>query len=78
MPLAAARAGLIHVPVNPLLKGPQVAHILADSGAKLLITNGARAEMLGDGRPDDCVVQDLTVAEAVIDFGRGRAGAIVS
>ncbi|HEV7340466.1 MAG TPA: acyl-CoA ligase (AMP-forming), exosortase A system-associated [Sphingopyxis sp.] len=67
MPLAAARAGLIHVPVNPLLKAPQVAHILADSGAKLLLTNGARAEMLGDGRPDDCAVQDLTVAEAVID-----------
>lgn len=67
MPLAAARAGLIHVPVNPLLKGPQVAHILADSGAKLLITNGARAEMLGDGQPDDCAVQDLKVAEAVID-----------
>jgi acyl-CoA ligase (AMP-forming) (exosortase A-associated) len=67
MPLAAARAGLIHVPVNPLLKGPQVAHILADSAAKLLLTNGARAEMLGDARPDDCVVQDLTVAEAVID-----------
>ena len=70
MPLAAARAGLIHVPINPLLKGPQVAHILADSGATLLITNGARAEMLGHGRPDDCVVQDLTVAEAVIDAGR--------
>jgi acyl-CoA ligase (AMP-forming) (exosortase A-associated) len=67
MPLAAARAGLIHVPVNPLLKAPQVAHILADSGAKLLLTNGARAEMLGDGRPEDCAVQDLTVAEAVID-----------
>ncbi|MBU1824666.1 MAG: AMP-binding protein, partial [Alphaproteobacteria bacterium] len=67
MPLAAARAGLIHVPVNPLLKGPQVAHILADSSAKLLITNGARAAMLGDGRTDDCAVQDLTVAEAVID-----------
>ena len=67
MPLAAARAGLIHVPVNPLLKGPQVAHILADSGAKLLLTNSARGEMLGDGQPDDCVVQDLKVAEAVID-----------
>ncbi|MDP3781991.1 MAG: acyl-CoA ligase (AMP-forming), exosortase A system-associated [Sphingopyxis sp.] len=69
MPLAAARAGLIHVPVNPLLKGPQVAHILADSGAKLLITNGAREDMLGEGRPDNCVVQDLKVAEAVIDSG---------
>lgn len=69
MPLAAARAGLIHVPVNPLLKGPQVAHILADSGAKLLITNGAREDMLGEGRPDNCVMQDLKVAEAVIDSG---------
>src|SRR3546814_4443369 len=39
MPLAAARAGLIHVPVNPLLKGAQVAHILSDSGANLLVTN---------------------------------------
>jgi acyl-CoA ligase (AMP-forming) (exosortase A-associated) len=67
MPLAAARAGLIHVPVNPLLKAPQVAHILVDSGATLLITNGARADMLGDARPAGCSVQDLTVAEAVID-----------
>ncbi len=34
MPLAAARAGLVHVPINPLLKRAQVAHILADSGAE--------------------------------------------
>ncbi len=67
MPLAAARAGLIHVPVNPLLKGPQVAHILADSGAKLLITNGARADMLGEGLPEGCAVRDLKAAEGVID-----------
>jgi acyl-CoA ligase (AMP-forming) (exosortase A-associated) len=69
MPLAAARAELIHVPVNPLLKGPQVAHILADSGAKLLVTGAARAEMLGDGLPDECIVQDLKIAEEVIDSG---------
>ncbi len=43
MPLAAVRAGLVHVPVNPLLKAAQVAHIMADSGARLLITNSARA-----------------------------------
>ena len=67
MPLAAARAGLIHVPVNPLLKGPQVAHILADSGAKLLLTNSARAEMLGNDLPAGCMVQDLKIAEAEID-----------
>jgi acyl-CoA ligase (AMP-forming) (exosortase A-associated) len=48
MPLAAARAGLVHVPVNPLLKRAQVLHILGDSGAKLLITAKARAETLGN------------------------------
>ncbi len=67
MPLAAARAGLIHVPVNPLLKGPQVAHILSDSGTKLLVTNAARADMLGDGLPGECIVQDLKIGEEVID-----------
>lgn len=49
LPLACARAGLIHVPVNPLLKRMQVAHILADSGASLLITAGARAATLEAG-----------------------------
>ncbi|WP_404480855.1 acyl-CoA ligase (AMP-forming), exosortase A system-associated [Novosphingobium sp. BL-52-GroH] len=46
MPLAAARAGLVHVPVNPLLKHAQVAHILADSGAVLLIGTAARLKTL--------------------------------
>ena len=49
MPLAAARAGLVHVPVNPLLKQLQVQHILADSGARLLLTQPARAELLDVG-----------------------------
>jgi acyl-CoA ligase (AMP-forming) (exosortase A-associated) len=46
MPLAAVRAGLVHVPVNPLLKAAQVGHIIADSGARMLITNEARAVTL--------------------------------
>jgi acyl-CoA ligase (AMP-forming) (exosortase A-associated) len=49
MPLAAARAGLVHVPINPVLKHAQAAHILGDSGAKLLIANGARLESLEHG-----------------------------
>ena len=49
MPLAAARAGLVHVPVNPLLKHAQVAHILADSGAQLLIGTTARVDTLQPG-----------------------------
>ncbi len=49
MPLAAARAGLVHVPINPVLKHSQAAHILADSGAKLLIANSARVDSLEPG-----------------------------
>lgn len=49
LPLAAARAGLVHVPVNPVLKRAQAAHILADSGARLLIANEARLKSLETG-----------------------------
>jgi acyl-CoA ligase (AMP-forming) (exosortase A-associated) len=47
LPLAAARAGLVHVPINPVLKRAQAAHIIADSGARLLIGNEARLRSLG-------------------------------
>ena len=49
MPLAAARAGLVHVPINPALKRAQVAHILGDSGAAMLLTQEARAATLESG-----------------------------
>lgn len=49
LPLAAARAGLVHVPINPVLKRAQAAHILADSGARLLIANEARLASLEGG-----------------------------
>ena len=39
----AARAGAVFVPAHPQLKAAQVAHIVADSGAALLITVRARA-----------------------------------
>ena len=44
---AVARAGGVLVPVNPVLKPAQVAHILADSGARLLVTQRVRADQLG-------------------------------
>ena len=46
LPLAAARAGLVHVPINPVLRRAQAEHILADSGARLLIANRARLDTL--------------------------------
>ena len=43
---AVSRAGAVLVPINPVLKAAQVAHILADSGARLLLTNRARRDAL--------------------------------
>jgi acyl-CoA ligase (AMP-forming) (exosortase A-associated) len=55
LPLAAARAGLVHVPINPLLKRAQAAHILTDSGASLLIATPARLSSMEPGDvPDSC------------------------
>jgi acyl-CoA ligase (AMP-forming) (exosortase A-associated) len=57
MPLAAPRAGLVHVPINPVLKHAQVKHILADSGARLLVTQAARSDSFEAGDvPVDCAV----------------------
>lgn len=63
MPLAAARAGLVHVPVNPALRRAQVAHILADSGAAMLVTQDGRAATLtADDVPAPCrLVPDAAV-----------------
>ncbi len=44
----AAAAGAVFVPVNPQLKATQVAHVLADSGAQLLVTTPARLALLQD------------------------------
>ncbi len=42
-----ARAGAVFVPANPQLKPAQVAHIVADSGAVLLLTTASRVQGLG-------------------------------
>jgi acyl-CoA ligase (AMP-forming) (exosortase A-associated) len=45
--LGAAAAGYVFVPVNPLLKPNQVAHILQDCRAGYLVTTALRARALG-------------------------------
>jgi acyl-CoA ligase (AMP-forming) (exosortase A-associated) len=67
MPLAAVRAGLVHVPINPVLRRAQAAHILADSGAVLLIANAGRHETLGAGDAADAVVHDDAAVIAALD-----------
>ncbi len=64
LPMAAPRAGMVHVPINPMLKRAQVMHILQDSGAALLVTQPARLGTLeSDDIPAGCSVlfeSDLT------------------
>jgi len=72
LPLACARAGLAHVPMNPLLKRAQVAHILADSGASLLVTGAARLATLEAGECDCDVILEEEGASML--EGEGRLG----
>ena len=69
LPLAAARACLVYVPVNPLLKRAQVAHILADSGAAILISAAARLATLepGDAPAGVAQFEDDMVAAIMAD-----------
>ncbi|RJG01878.1 acyl-CoA ligase (AMP-forming), exosortase A system-associated [Noviherbaspirillum sedimenti] len=43
-----AAAGAVFVPVNPLLKSHQLAHILRDCDVRVLVTSAERLAMLGD------------------------------
>ncbi|MFD9821312.1 acyl-CoA synthetase [Streptomyces violascens] len=49
--LACARAGLIHVPVNQHLTGADLAYILEQSGAALVLADAALADRVPDGLP---------------------------
>ncbi|WP_242186515.1 AMP-binding protein [Sphingomonas sp. CARO-RG-8B-R24-01] len=57
LPMAVPRAGFVHVPINPMLKRAQVAHIVADSGAAQLITQAGRADTLESlDIPETCTI----------------------
>ena len=74
LPLACARASLIHVPINPLLKRLQVAHILADSGAALLITGEARlATLVAADLPAGCTAVTDEEGERLLHTRSGLA-----
>lgn len=48
----AARAGIVFVPVNTRLAAPEVAHILSDSGARLLVHDDRCAAVAADAVGD--------------------------
>lgn len=75
LPLAAARAGLVYVPINPLLKRAQIAHILSDSGAQLLLGTKARLASLEKGDvPQDCAVLEENAAWEAAEGFAGHLG----
>ncbi len=75
LPLACARAGLVHVPVNPLLKRAQVAHILGDCGSAMLLGTAARLKTLDDSDlPAGCRVFDENAVWAAAEANCGSMG----
>lgn len=62
------------MPINPLLKRTQVAHILADSGATLLVANAARLSSLEAGDLGGArAIDESTVRDAVDAAKEGLA-----
>ena len=58
---AASQADAVFVPINPVLKPAQIRHILADSGARALITGETQLSMLGDALEG---LEDLAILRA--------------
>ena len=64
---AATAAGGVFVPINPVLKPQQVAHILRDSGARFFVTSSERANGTGD------IVSTCPELDSVVLLGRPNA-----
>lgn len=60
----AAAAGGVFVPVNPLLKANQVAHILNDCDAEILVTTVERLEVLAP------VLRECATLKAILAVGQ--------
>ena len=63
---AASVTDGIFVPINHLLKPAQVAHILADSGARVLVTSGYRMAQLAGVLADSAVEHVVLVDGAAV------------
>ena len=67
----SSAAGAVFVPVNPVLKPPQVAHILRDSGARVLVTSSSRARGLVAELADCRDLRNIVLTDdgGTADFG---------
>ncbi|NDH53647.1 MAG: acyl-CoA ligase (AMP-forming), exosortase A system-associated [Betaproteobacteria bacterium] len=71
----ASAAGAVFVPVNPILKPDQVAHILRDSNARALLTSPERLSLLESVLPDCKDLRHLLITGATFDAVARRAAA---
>lgn len=60
----ASAAGAVFVPINPLLRADQVAHILADCNVRILVTSTDRLNMLTDVLPACPDLHSVIVVDA--------------
>jgi acyl-CoA ligase (AMP-forming) (exosortase A-associated) len=67
----ASRAGAVFVPINPLLKPPQVAHILRDCDVRVLVTTPRRREMLAEVLPGCDALRHVVVVGGAGGSGSG-------
>ncbi|MQW74792.1 acyl-CoA ligase (AMP-forming), exosortase A system-associated [Nocardioides sp. dk4132] len=70
---AASYAGAVFVPVNPLLKPEQIAHVLADCDVRLLVTSTSRWGALGDAAHRLPALERVVLVEGAA-AGTGDAG----
>lgn len=70
--LAASTAGGVFVPVNPVLKAEQVAHILADCDVEILLTSESRFLSLGSVLKDCPALHTVILTDGGTDFTRVR------
>lgn len=61
------RADAVFIPVNPQLKPEQVAHILNDAGASVLVTSAQRARQLGETLTEVPSLRQLIVTDQAVE-----------
>lgn len=60
---AASRAAAVFVPINALLRGPQISHIVADCAARVVVTSRELAPMVAESLHGVAEAHILTVEE---------------
>jgi acyl-CoA ligase (AMP-forming) (exosortase A-associated) len=67
-------AGGTFVPINPLLRAHQVAHILADCGAHVLVTSSERLQLLGDALSTCPAIEHVLLVDARLENASRKMG----